>query len=307
MKRYTFPIILAAAGLLAPLTACSPRHEVAAGPAPAVSAAPTDTSTPVESPTPPACPAPADSPAASDSEAGPPGVPLTGLLRAIRTGHHRSFDRVVFEFAGAEVPEHHIEYVPQVHQDPSDRPVPLRGNAFLRVAFQGGTTDTAPIAPDPRTAPGYTGPTRLSPDHPLVKEVAIAGDFERVLSFGIGVDRVTGLHVTALSGPPRLVVDFWSVPPCQLLWPARTIAEARELQEAADEGHQPWLLPGSPVGTSTNYAERVLGWPQPRVQQLTETVVQVAQQGTGAVAVLTLVQPVRKAPDGLWVVADVAR
>jgi hypothetical protein len=32
-----------------------------------------------------------------------------------------------------------------------------------------------------------------------VADVAIAGDFERVLSFGIGVRRPAGLHVTVLS------------------------------------------------------------------------------------------------------------
>jgi hypothetical protein len=236
------------------------------------------------------------------------GVPVDGLLRAMRTGHHANVDRVVFEFCGSRVPPHRLAYVDEVRRDPSDRPLPLRGQAFVRVVVRGGTTNTAPIATDPATAPRYLGPDRLTPGHPLVADVAIAGDFERVLSFGIGVRRPAGLHVTVLSGPPRLVVDFWARPPATLVWPARTLAEARRLQAAAFEGHQPWWLPGTPQSMAIAYAQRVLGWPQPELRRITPTVYQVRRPGTDDREVLTLTQPVRPGnPRGLWNVADVAR
>jgi hypothetical protein len=107
------------------------------------------------------------------------GVPVDGLLRAMRTGHHARFDRVVFEFCGSRVPPHRIAYVDEVRRDPSDRALPLHGRAFLSVVVDGGTTNTAPIATDPAAAPRYRGPDRLTPRHPLVADVAIAGDFER--------------------------------------------------------------------------------------------------------------------------------
>jgi hypothetical protein len=236
------------------------------------------------------------------------GVPVDGLLRAMRTGHHATFDRVVFEFCGSRVPPHRVAYVDEVRRDPSDRPLPLRGQAFVRVVVRGGTTDTAPIATDPATAPRYLGPDRLTPGYPLVADVAIAGDFERVLSFGIGVRRPAGLHVAVLSGPPRLVVDFWARPPGTLVWPARTLAEAGRLQVAAFEGHQPWWLPGTPQSMATAYAQRVLSWPQPELRRITATVYQVRRPGTDDRAVLTLTQPVCPGnPHGLWNVADVAR
>lgn len=237
-----------------------------------------------------------------------PGVPVDGLLRAIRTGHHERFDRVVFEFCGTRVPAHRLAYVDEVRRDPSDQPLPLLGQAFLRIVMQGGTTDTAPIAADPATAPRYRGATRLTPSLPLVADLAIAGDFERVLSFGIGLRRPAGLHVTTLSAPPRLVVDFWAQPPRTLVWPATTLAEAGRLQAAAFEGHQPWWLPGTPESMATAYAQRVLGWPHPELRRITPTVYQVRRPGTDDTVVLTLTQPVCPGnPRGLWNVADVAR
>jgi hypothetical protein len=139
------------------------------------------------------------------------GVAVDGLLRAIRVGHHNTYDRVVFEFCGSSVPQHNVGYVAgKIHMDPSDLILSLRGRAFVRVVFHGGTIDTARYAPDPVTAPRYSGPLRLSPNYGLLKELAFAGDFEAVLSFGIGIDHVAALHVQTLASPPRLVIDFRS-------------------------------------------------------------------------------------------------
>jgi hypothetical protein len=235
-------------------------------------------------------------------------VPVDGLLQAMRTGHHAGFDRVVLEFCGSQVPPHRLAYVDEVRRDPSDRPLPLRGRAFVRLVVRGGTTTTAPIAAHPATAPRYHGPARLTPHYPLLADVAIAGDFERVLSFGIGLRQPAGLHVTVLSAPPRLVVDVLTRSPGTLVWPARTLTEARRLQVAAFEGHQPWWLPGNPQSMAAAYAHRVLGWPQPELRRITPTVYQVQRAGTDDTAVLTLTQPVCPGnPHGLWNVADIAR
>jgi hypothetical protein len=40
-----------------------------------------------------------------------------------------------------------------------------------------------------------------------VRAVGITGDFERVLSFGIGLDHTAAIHVSTLTGPNRLVID----------------------------------------------------------------------------------------------------
>jgi hypothetical protein len=90
--------------------------------------------------------------------------------------------------------------------------------------------------------------------------------------------------------------------------PAAALAQARRLQAAAFEAHQPWWLPGTPESTATAYAQRVLGWPHPQLRQITPAVYQVRRSGTDDHVVVALTQPVHNAdPRGQWNAADVAR
>ena len=50
----------------------------------------------------------------------------------VRTGQHYCFDRLVIDLNGP-VAGYTVRYVPQVTQDGSGFPVPLRGQAFLQV------------------------------------------------------------------------------------------------------------------------------------------------------------------------------
>jgi hypothetical protein len=319
MKRLTYLTAASAALGLAALTAgCTshgsdPKLNATRSPAPAVSSAATRDAGGLSAARldPPGAPQPGHPNPPAQPHSRPKAqcdsadVPVEGLLHAMRAGHHATFDRVVFEFCGSRVPAHRLRYVNEVVQDPSGLPLTLHGPAFVRVVIDGGTTTTALIAPDPTTAPRYTGPSRLTPNYQLLKEVAIAGDFERVLSFGIGIEHATGLHVQTLTAPARLVVDFWSSAPSTLLWPATTRAQAQELQHAVDQGHQPWLL--SPRWVTTVYAQQVLGWAHPSVRRVGHAVYEVSLPTTNKTATLTLVQPVRHGPGGVWLVADVAR
>ena len=128
------------------------------------------------------------------------------LLRLIRSGRHVGYDRIVFEFTGSP-PAYDVRYVDQVRQDPSDRPVRLQGTAFLSVVMPGGTLDTTLQVDDPAKAQSYKGPRRLQPDLSAVQEIAVAGDFEGVLSFGVGLDRRSAFRVLRLSDPARIVID----------------------------------------------------------------------------------------------------
>lgn len=135
-----------------------------------------------------------------------------GLLLAVRAASHPGYDRLVFEFGGTVAPTVRIRYVDEVRADPSDRVIPLLGSAFLEVALDGGTLDTAPRESDPSKAQRYDGPTRLTPNLTLLKEVAVAGDFEGVLLFGVGLARPAGYRVETLTSPARVVIDFWYSP-----------------------------------------------------------------------------------------------
>src|SRR3990172_1098685 len=56
------------------------------------------------------------------------------LLKAIRTGRHTKFDRVVFEFEGNQVPGYHIEYVDKpVRNCGPGEVVQVNGYGFLLV------------------------------------------------------------------------------------------------------------------------------------------------------------------------------
>ena len=131
--------------------------------------------------------------------ATPAGAQSTPTLVDVRAGRHPGVDRVVFEFQGA-VPEHRVGYVDQLVRDGSGRPVAVAGAADLEVVFQGANAHTAAGAPT-------VSPRRFSPGLTAVKEVAQIGDFEAVVSYGIGLDRRRPLTVSTLSGPSRLVID----------------------------------------------------------------------------------------------------
>jgi hypothetical protein len=131
--------------------------------------------------------------------AAPAGAQSAPTLTDVRAGGHTGFDRVVFEFQGA-VPEHRVGYVDQLVQDGSGRPVTVAGAADLEVVFQGANAHRQDGTPT-------ISPRRFSTGLPAVKEVAQIGDFEAVVSYGIGVDRKRPIKVSTLSNPSRLVID----------------------------------------------------------------------------------------------------
>ena len=131
--------------------------------------------------------------------AAPAGAQSTPTLVDVRAGRHPGFDRVVFEFQGA-VPDHRIAYVDRLVEDGSGRPVSLAGAADLQVVFSGANAHRGDGAPS-------VGRRRFSPGLTAVKEVAQIGDFEAVVSYGIGLDRRRPVTVSTLSGPSRLVID----------------------------------------------------------------------------------------------------
>ena len=192
-------------------TAVSPSP---ATPTPTATTTSTRTTTPTPRPSPTAS---SPSPTGSMSPQLPSGFSLkakqggtaparASLLRVIRTGRHPGYDRVVFEFVGP-APAYQVQYVAEVRHDPSGRPVSLEGDAFLLVVMPGGTLDTTPQVSDPSEARSYRGPRRISPELQNVREIAAAGDFEAVLSFGIGVAHRDQFRVLRLSDPARIVVD----------------------------------------------------------------------------------------------------
>jgi hypothetical protein len=85
------------------------------------------------------------------------------------------------------------------------------------------------------------------------------------------------------------------------IWPVRTRAQAIDLQQSVDTGHQPWLL--DPEQVAVAWARSELHVSQPNVQRISATryaVRVVADTET----ILTLAQPVRAGRGGIWVVTS---
>jgi hypothetical protein len=132
------------------------------------------------------------------------------LLTDVRVGTHGCFDRVVFELrprAGQSdgPPGYAVEYRPgPITEDPSDKPVPVKGTAFLVVRLDATGFDLSK-ADAPAT---YTGPPVVeAAGTTRVQEVRRAGDFEGVATWVIGVDAKRPFAVTTEQSPTRLVVD----------------------------------------------------------------------------------------------------
>jgi hypothetical protein len=87
------------------------------------------------------------------------------------------------------------------------------------------------------------------------------------------------------------------------LWPARTLGQARMIQDGVDAGHQPWLL--SPELVSTSYAAAELGLHDPVARRVGATAYQVGARNSEWAATLHLAQPVRRGAGGVWVVTRV--
>ena len=124
-------------------------------------------------------------------------------LAEVRVGGHPTFDRVVFQFEG-DRPGHDVRYVDQVVQDGSGFPIPLDGRAFLQVSLFPATalSEEGPFGPVPSVA-GLAA----------LRDLAFAGDFEAVVTFGIGVAGRTGFRVLQLDAPSRVAIDITHTPP----------------------------------------------------------------------------------------------
>ena len=118
-------------------------------------------------------------------------------LSAIRIAHHDGYDRLVIGFATSNtMPHYQLSQQATSHflRDASGQPVTLDGSAGVRVVLR--NADITPGAP-----------TDLKPELTAIREVAQIGNFERVVSYGVGLATPACFRVLELSAPTRLVID----------------------------------------------------------------------------------------------------
>ena len=119
-------------------------------------------------------------------------------LFATAAGCHATFDRFVIR-ARLGTPGYNVRYVAKVVADGSGKAVSLLGTKRIHVVIRRARAHTS--------AGGALLPSVTTPLCSNLRQVKIAGDFEGVVSFGLGLRRKTGFRVFRLSAPTRIVID----------------------------------------------------------------------------------------------------
>jgi hypothetical protein len=193
--------------------------------------------------------------APSTGGAAPPAAARQNpVLVDVRAAHLDGVDRVVFEFSGG-LPRHRVVHVDRLFADGSGRRVHVAGRALLRVRFEPAQAHTDDgVATD--------APRRVAFPLPNVMTAVRAGDFEGVVTYGLGLAKRTHVRVTTLQAPPRVVVQVG----------ARFATERRKVwffhRQRFVDNQEPFFVsrtrlvrPGSPA---TGVMDRLFAGPLPR-------------------------------------------
>jgi len=127
----------------------------------------------------------------------------TGPLRAVRTGRHACFDRVVLEVDGPAGGKS-ATYVPVVRQDGSGAPLTVPGGARLQIALHHPSYDDA-------GRPTYSAAPPDVRGYPAYGSVVFGGSFEGYTTIGVGTRARLPYRRFTLDGgpdgPSRIVLD----------------------------------------------------------------------------------------------------
>jgi len=173
-----------------------------------------------------------------------------GTVTGIRIAHHDGYDRLVMDFSSGTtaVPPYDLarKNNSTFVRDASGEPVTLEGSAGIRAVLR--NSDIASGVP-----------SDLKPRLPEIREVANIGNFERVVSYGVGLKTAACFRVLELSGPTRLVIDVQtppdavaSVSPAATAQPSSVAAPSVIPSDLAATGHpastgQPAGMPIAPI------------------------------------------------------------
>jgi hypothetical protein len=116
-------------------------------------------------------------------------------------------DRVTFRFRqtdpeATDPPLYFVRYVDQLVTDGEGAPVTVTGDTFVSVSFMAVGVDLSGETP----VEVYTGPDEFTPEFPTVRELKKTGDFEGVVSWGIGLARKACVVIEATDS--ELTLEF---------------------------------------------------------------------------------------------------
>ncbi|MQA62080.1 MAG: hypothetical protein GEU86_11385 [Actinophytocola sp.] len=133
--------------------------------------------------------------------AAPASSTQTPTMTGIRTGLHSGFDRIVLDMSGHR-PGVSARWGDELRQDGSGSVVWLTGEHFVTVRVNPAA------AHDDRGRSIYLGAKKFrTRDLRNVMAVALVGDFEAVLSIGLGTRKKTWVRTFTLGSPTRVVID----------------------------------------------------------------------------------------------------
>jgi hypothetical protein len=138
-----------------------------------------------------------------EDAAGPASAPRVSIANVDAQGYPE-YDVLAFDFDRG-LPNYAItSAVPPFTRDPSGLPLTVEGTSFFSVVLQGASIV------DEEFQPVYEGPTDFKPDVTRIKHVVLAGDFEAVSTWIVGLAAPACLAVEP-SGD-RLVIAFSDAP-----------------------------------------------------------------------------------------------
>jgi len=119
---------------------------------------------------------------------------------SISVGCHLTYDRFVIRLRHGGQSGYRVRYVRQVISDGSGLPVPLLGQKKISVVLPNARAHTI-------NGISSLVPNVLTPLCANLRQVKLAGDFEGVVSYGLGLKNRGAFRVFKLTNPERVVID----------------------------------------------------------------------------------------------------
>ena len=136
-------------------------------------------------------------------------APVVPVLTQVSATHHNGYDQLVFQFRGGVPANYSARYVSQVIRDASGLRMNVVGSALLQVRF-------TPAAGHNQKGIVTYGAISRAYALPELIQVVNSGDFEAVLSFGVGLAQKAPFKMYAQPRLGRVVLDVkapcWTVP-----------------------------------------------------------------------------------------------
>jgi hypothetical protein len=107
----------------------------------------------------------------------------------------------VFDFNDEALAEYEVAIASPPFTGPPGEPVPVAGNAFIRVRFGSTVARYLELG-------AYTGPDSIVPGFAAIKEIRLIEDFEAVVVWVIGLDTQRSFRVGTLTNPTRIYLDI---------------------------------------------------------------------------------------------------